>query len=118
MQAPDRHISGLLIAHALQVFSDIDKDAFSSKSPVEWALCLNRGRLRPSHACRTNQRPKAVVTGQRQHHAFNTGVQAQAVTGEIEAAHHGDDPLRSRSSAYTRARSEERRVGKECRSRW
>ncbi len=84
-QTPNCYVSTRVIAHGAQVIGDIIEHSLCRTSPVEWALCLNSGRSRTRHTRRANERPKAVITGQRQHHALNAGVEAQAMTGEVQA---------------------------------
>jgi hypothetical protein len=84
-QTPNGYVSARVIAHGAQIIGDIIEHGLCRTSPVEWALYLNGGRLRTRHTRRTNQRPKAVITSQRQHHALNAGIEAQAMTGEVQA---------------------------------
>src|SRR5690606_8585954 len=60
--------------------------------------------LGAGHARRAQQHPQAALTGQRTDLAFDAGGQAEALTGEAEAARHGGGPREVWSPDYTPGR--------------
>ena len=101
MQMPDRWFATLGIALQKQALSYSCKCPFRDRRPVEWALCLDGRRLRARHTGCAEQCPTSVVSGKRFDHTLDTRDQAQALTGEAEAARHGGDPSEIQTPAYT-----------------
>jgi hypothetical protein len=103
VQAPYRQLAALVVTLNEQALGNPGKHSFSHHRPTEWALRLDGGGLSARQASGTDQCPEALIASQWQDHALDTGNQAQALTGETEAARHASDPQVIQPSAYTRA---------------
>lgn len=86
-----------------QAAGDRFENLLGHQRPVEWALRPDRRGLGGGHAGGAEQRPQALLTGQRTDLALDAGSQAQALTGKTEAARHDGGPREVWLSAYTRA---------------
>ncbi|MNV80291.1 hypothetical protein D3C71_1738880 [compost metagenome] len=87
MQTPDLRVLGHLVPMQGQAVDNGIEHRFGHQWPMKRALRLDRGGLFTGHAGGEQQRPHAVVTGQRADAAFDTGHQAQALACEAEVAH-------------------------------
>src|SRR3990167_4678350 len=102
VQAPDRRLSARLIALGQQVGGNSVKHLLGHAGPAEWALRLDHRGLTGGHTGGAEQGPEALLTCQRAHLAFDAGDHSQAVTGQTEAARHGDGSGKDELPAYTR----------------